>query len=89
MEGVIKDKLAFEGDEGEFHFVTHYLSHPKGEALVEISTAERTVRKFLFPAYKIWNIAAHAKDIVAGLRMENDSGLYIAGDTGFGGNVYS
>ena len=60
-----------------------------GDALVTIRLGNETIREFRFPAYKIWNIAAHAADIVDGLMEKNDRGLLIAGSTGFGGNVYS
>jgi len=46
------------------------------------------VRDFLFPSYKIWNIAAHADDIIDGLEQGNDKGLFIAGSDGLGGNLY-
>lgn len=86
---LIIDKVAFEGDEQGFHFKGTYLKEPKGEALVEISKNGKLVREFLFPGYKIWNIPAHAKDIVEGLIQESDEGLYIAGSDGLGGNAYS
>jgi hypothetical protein len=38
----------------------------KGDALIEIRKSEELVREFIFPAYKIWNIAAHFNDIVDG-----------------------
>lgn len=85
---IIIDKIAFEYDEKEFHFRGTYLNEPKGMALVEISQNGHTVREFLFPAYKIWNIAAHTEDIVSGLLQGADNGLYIAGSDGLGGNVY-
>lgn len=86
---LVIDTLAFEGDKCGYHFKATYLSEPKGDALVEISKGGVIVREFLWPAYKIWNIAAHAEDIAAGLDAGNASGLYMAGEVGFGGNVYS
>lgn len=85
---IIKDKIAYEGEKSGYKFVATYLSSPKGEALVEISKGDKMVRRFLFPAYKIWNISAHADDIIEGLERESDDGLYIAGSTGSGGNAY-
>lgn len=86
---IVVDKVAFEGDERGFHFKGTYLKEPKGYALVEISKDEQIVRKFLFPGYKIWNIAAHAEEIVAGLIQDSDAGLHAAGSDGIGGNAYS
>lgn len=87
--GKIKiEKIAFEGEKRGYYFKATYLEEPKGEALIEISKAGKIVREFLFPAYKIWNIPAHADDIINGLEKENDEGLLIAGSTGLGGNVY-
>ncbi len=86
---LVIDKVAFEGDEQGFHFKGTYLKEPKGEALIEISKEGQVVREFLFPAYKIWNIPAHAKDIVSGLIEDSDEGLYVAGSNGLGGNTYS
>jgi hypothetical protein len=82
------DKVAFEGEKRGYYFKATYLQEPKGEALIEISKSGKMVREFLFPAYKIFNIAAHADDIIDGLEKENDSGLLIAGSNGLGGNTY-
>lgn len=83
------EKVAFEGEKRGYYFKAIYLEEPKGEALIEISKAGKMIREFLFPAYKIWNISAHADDIIDGLEKESDSGLYEAGSTGFGVNVYT
>lgn len=85
---LIIEQVAYEGDKRGYKFKASYLKEPSGEALIEISKDGKIVREFLFPAYKIWNIAAHADDIVDGLEKENDSGLYIAGSDGLGGNLY-
>ena len=61
---------------------------PAGITL-DITKGETVVRSFTFPAYKVWNIAAHADDIVEGLERDSDDGLYEAGSLGpFGGNAY-
>lgn len=88
-ENIIIDKVAFEGDVQGYNFKAYYLKKPKGNALVEITKADKMVREFLFPAYKIWNIATHANDIVTGLEENNDSGLRIAESDGLGGNAYT
>lgn len=86
---LVIEKVAFEGDKRGYHFKATYLKEPKGEALIEISKDEKIVREFLFPAYKIWNISAHADDIIDGLEKESDEGLLVAGSNGLGGNAYS
>ncbi|MBU0580232.1 MAG: hypothetical protein KKA19_03555 [Candidatus Margulisbacteria bacterium] len=83
-----KDKIAFEGEMRGYAFKATYLLEPKGEALIEISKDGKIVKEFLFPAYKIYNISAHVDDIIDGLEEDNESGLIMAGSTGFGGNVY-
>jgi hypothetical protein len=88
MENIIIDQVAFEGDARGYHFKVTYLKEPKRDALVQITKDGKTIREFLFPAYKVFNIAAHTDDIVDGLEQENDSGLFIAGSTGLGGNVF-
>lgn len=88
MENIIIESVAFELDEQGYHFKGTYLKEPNGMALVEISKDGKMVREFLFPGYKIWNIAAHAYDIVDGLEQSSDSGLYMAGSNGLGGNAY-
>lgn len=87
-ENIKIGKVAFEGDKRGYHFKATYLEEPKGEALIEISKDDKIVREFLFPAYKIWNISAHADDIVDGIEQGSDKGLLIAGSNGLGGNSY-
>ena len=82
------EKVVFENEKRGYKIKATYLSEPKGEALIEISKGDKIIREFLFPAYKVWNIAAHSDDIINGLEQESDNGLRIAGSTGFGGNVY-
>lgn len=59
----------------------------KGDALIEITRDGELLRRFSFPAYKIYNIAAHFSDIVDGeLTKENKmSGYNIAASTGLEG----
>jgi hypothetical protein len=65
-----------------------YLEKPhEPDALIEIFKDGAVLRSFLFPAYKIWNIAAHFADIVDGEIANNASGYGIAASTGFGGSV--
>lgn len=87
-ENIKIEKVAFEGEKRGYYFKATYLEEPKGEALIEISKAGKMIREFIFHAYKIYNISAHADDIIDGLEKENDEGLLIAGSNGLGGDVY-
>lgn len=60
-----------------------YLLEPVGDALVEISRDGEPYRRFLYPAYKVWNIAAHFSDIVNSEIEGNFTGYDLAGWTGF------
>lgn len=74
------DKLAFESKEPDRGYTVRaqYLVEPKGDALVEVFKDGALVREFLFPAYKIWNIAAHFSDIVDGEIAKHDGGYRAA-----------
>jgi hypothetical protein len=54
----------------------------KGDALVEIYKDDVLLRSFEWPAYKIWNIGVHFRDIVDGELANNDSGYRMAAWTG-------
>lgn len=82
-------KVDYDFTEEGYRFVATHLAEPAGDDLIEIFKGTELVRAFLWPGYKIWNIAAHASDIIQSLNEGNSDGLYIAGSTGFGGNVYS
>lgn len=88
MENIKIGKVAYIGNHRGYIFIATYLLEPKGEALIEIKKDGKLIKEFLFPAYKIFNIAAHAEDIVNGLEENSDSGLYIAGSNRLGGNAY-
>lgn len=87
MADIKIEKLAFEGPKGGpdrgFSVKVFYLAEPPGEALVEITRDGEPYRRFLWPDYKIWNIAAHFSDIVDGEIEGNYSGYDLAGWTGF------
>ncbi len=89
-ESIKIEKVAFESKEPKrgYKFKATYLKEPKGEALIEITKDGKLVKDFLFPAYKIWNIAAHDDNIIDGLEKESEEGLCIAGSDGLGGNAY-
>jgi hypothetical protein len=57
------------------------------DALIEIQKDGEAYKEFEYPSYKIWNIAAHFRDIVDSEIAENDRGYRIAGSTGFGGVI--
>lgn len=73
------DSVAFETKPDRGYVArASYLKEPSaGDALIEIVKDGELVRSFLFPAYKIWNIAAHLSDIVDG-EIENHDGGYRA-----------
>ena len=87
-ENLVIDQVAYEFNEKDYHFKATYLKEPKGESLIEITKNGELIRDFLFPSYKIYNISAHARDIVEGLENESNEGLLLAGSTGLGGNVF-
>lgn len=58
-----------------------------GDALIEIQKDGKIYKEFKYPAYKIWNIAAHFQDIGDGELENDDIGYKIAGSTGFSGVV--
>ncbi len=76
----------FDFEEDGFRFVSK--EKDKGNSEITISREGKILRQFLFPSYKIWNIPAHAKDIIEGLKKDVDCGLRVAGSDGFGGNAY-
>lgn len=78
-----KEAFASKQPDRGFTVKAHYLQEPKGDALVEIFKDEKPYRRFLYPAYKIWNIAAHFSDIVDGELDGNMSGYDLAGWAGF------
>jgi hypothetical protein len=83
---IVIDKEVFASKEADRGFAVKafYLQEPNdGDALVEIFKDDQPYRRFLFPAYKIWNIAAHFSDIVDGEIAGDNSGYDLAGWTGF------
>src|ERR1035437_6551934 len=71
------DKIAFESKHPDRGFTVRasYLKAPDaGDALIEIFHDGKPVRDFRWPAYKVWNIAAHFSDIVDGELANNDGG---------------
>ncbi len=85
----MREKMIFETkpDRG-FIFRAYDLSDSKGNALIEVEREGKIVRSFEFPAYRVWNIPAHADDIIKSELENNIDGYLIAGDTGLGSNVF-
>ena len=76
------DKVAFEGpnipDRG-YTMRASYLKAPRnGDALIEVMKDGQPLRRFLFPAYKIYNLQAHFRDIVDGEIVKSASGYKMA-----------
>lgn len=84
------DKLVFESKESDRGYTVraHYLKEPDaGDVLVEIFKDGQPLRQFMFPAYKVWNIAAHFQDIVDGEIEKSASGYEMAAWGGITGAV--
>ncbi len=60
-----------------------------GNSKVIITQNGEPFKEFLYPSYKIFNIAAHFSDIIDGELSETDKdrGYEIAGSDGLGGTV--
>ena len=82
------DKIAFESKQPDRGYTARasYLKPPyNGNALIEILKDGKPLRSFMFPAYKIWNIAAHFSDIVDGEIENNAHGYEMAAWDGISG----
>jgi hypothetical protein len=78
IESVAYDSRA-QPDRG-YAVRAQYLKKPNdGDALIEIFKDGAVIRSFKYPAYRIWNIAAHFSDIVDG-EIEKHDGGYRAAD---------
>lgn len=86
------DKVAFDSSEAPdrgYSVKATYLKPPhNGDVLIEVFRENKMLRRFLFPAYKIWNIAAHFRDIVDGELENNPSGYQMASWDGISGAVF-
>lgn len=90
MNEEIVDSLAFESKQPNRGYTVRasYLKEPrKQEALVEIFKDGLPLRRFYFPAYKIWNIAAHFGDIVDGEIEKTDRGYKMAAWDGISNSI--
>ena len=85
-----RDKPEFDINDRGFNAKAWYLKNTedsKGDALIKISRNGKIIKSFIYPAYKIYNIAAHFSDIVDGELENDDVGYKIAGSDGLGGCI--
>lgn len=84
------ESIAFESKRPDRGYTVRarYLKHPKGDALIEIFRDGNPLRAFLFPAYKVWNIAAHFTDIVDGEIENSPRGYEMAAWDGISNAVF-
>ena len=82
-----KGKIYYETkpDRG-FVFRAFELPESEGDALIEVERDGNIIKSFIFPAYKIYNIPAHADDIIESELAKNENGYFIAGSNGLGPN---
>ena len=60
MENIARESVVFDQEVRGYRFVATYLAEEhKADALIEIFKDDVLVREVLWPAYKVWNIAAH------------------------------
>ena len=57
------------------------------DARIVITRPDKAIKELSYPAYKIFNIAAHWEDIVEGELVNSDEGWRIAGSDLLGGGV--
>lgn len=73
------DEVVFEIPDRGYIIRASYLKEKmSGEALIEIFYKDTLIREFLFPAYKVWNIAAHFNDIIDSEIEKNEAGYHMA-----------
>lgn len=79
------EKIAFEVEHKGFKAVGYWGDGADGRVVV--TREGQPFKEFTYPAYKIFNIAAHWIDIVEGELQNSDEGYRIAGSDGLGGCV--
>ncbi len=75
-------------EHGGYNFSSEESSE-RGYSIIKICKDGEIIHEFDWPTYKIFNLEAHAEDIVDGLCKGNDDGLYISGSYGLGGGCYN
>lgn len=79
-------KVAFDITERGYRIVA--LWGESSDAKVTIHKGDELFKEFEYPAYKIFNLAAHFSDIVDGIIADDvNNGFAVAGSTGLGGCV--
>lgn len=74
----------FESDFEEQGYKFEIRDAEKGDSNVKIFDPEgNKVKEFKWPTYKVFNLGAHSKDIVDGLKRGSNDGLNLAGWSGF------
>lgn len=77
-------KVIFDGPKEPYKgFTVKATNSTDGDALIEIFKDGQPYHSFLYPAYRVWNIAAHFKDIVDGELEGHDGGYRLANFNGF------
>ncbi len=84
-----KGKMIYETHPNRGFIFKAWETDSKGTALIEVERDGKIIRAFPFPAYKVWNIGAHADDIIESELNNDTNGYAIAGSDGLGGNVFS
>lgn len=87
----VVSSVAFEGpktpDRG-YTIRASYLKEPhSADALIEVMKDGQPLRRFLFPAYKIYNLQARFRDIVDGEIENSAKGYEMAAWNGISGGV--
>jgi len=85
-----RDRPEFDINDRGFNVKAWYLKDTevsKGDALIKITEDGKIIKRFIYPAYKIFSIAAHFSDIVDSELRNDDVGYKIAGSDGLGGGV--
>ena len=83
-----KGNLIFETKLDRGFVFKAWKTDSKGDALIEVDRDGKIIRSFVFPTYKVWNIAAHASDIIESELNNDINGYRMAGSDGLGGNVF-
>lgn len=66
-----KKKIAFKEKHKNFSVIAYYLEDENPNALIVVKKDNKIYKKFEYPAYRIWNIAAHFSEMVENELYEN------------------
>ncbi len=81
----MSEKVAFKVEHKGYMAEGFWGDGPDGRVVV--TRDGEFLKEFTYPAYKIFNIAAHWQDIIEGELQGSDIGYRIAGSDGLGGVV--